>query len=156
MLYVLINLYSHLTRLGGTTGRVGAAAGTPPGEGGGGGGGGAGGPSTMGPAAGPSNQPGPSRATVELSESSDDAASSSGASQGSDDLSGSGGSSGDPAERAQELAEVEEEADVDASYIVNGFDEVRGWLEKCQSVWRRAYEPGTFMVVDESMIMWVG
>ena len=38
----------------------------------------------------------------------------------------------------------------------DGFDEVRGFLALCVQTWQAAFNAGTVMVCDESMLMWVG
>ena len=51
---------------------------------------------------------------------------------------------------------MEQEAELNTSYVENGFDDVREWLDKCCKRWQKAYEPSSYITVDESMIMWLG
>lgn len=38
----------------------------------------------------------------------------------------------------------------------DGILEVQPWLDECCTKWRDAWNPGTYMILDESMIFWVG
>lgn len=42
--------------------------------------------------------------------------------------------------------------DMDFSYMGVGFEQVKPWLEACTERWQAAWESGSLVTVDESMI----
>ena len=43
-----------------------------------------------------------------------------------------------------------------AGGLIDDFSQVRVWFDMCRRQWQEAYNPGTYIVADESMVFWVG
>jgi hypothetical protein len=42
------------------------------------------------------------------------------------------------------------------SYMGEGFEVVKAWMNECVSAWQGAWESGILNVIDESMVQWAG